>query len=566
MKKQILFAIGLYFILFQNLFAQTRYLANVFTEAQITSTDYKYATVHKSKCWNNAPTTGSCFLRTNYTLPAFNPNLNDDSIKLAIRVFRNASDPITTPKPTILFVQGGGYNATGTGLNAWDGTDENSKICKYFARRGYVVVAVDYRKGWDMTNVNVNDCVTGQPLNPPPVASLCPNYTGNSCDAFTFMEATYRMVQDIRGAHRYIINNCSALQIDTNKIFYYGFSTGAIGVMHAAFGCETGELVDYYEFPNNTGRKLSDITSCGLLDDIGQNLTNGKKIRIAGVGTLAGAIKKVDYIDNSDNVKFLQMTHSTLDEAVMYCTGSLLNFYMMNDPYSSDHLVLKGSGVIYNNAINQNYSNLKVELRSLNRLSHAVDIDATTLIALRQCNSQYETIKCGGATALNCNVIHSVFVDTLLRPFVRKMYSYILNPNYINSNLHYYYPQPWKGIGNNACGPCAIQMQNSSSNCTENQRINTQTEAIMDKIISDEYYLFPNPSNDKITINYISNNYTKKSINIYNLEGKLIKTSQINEDYNYVVIDIHDLPNAKYIVTVISSNNTIEKTLEFIKQ
>ncbi len=101
--------IAITFLLFTlNLFGQ-RYLSNQFTAAQITTTDYVYATVHKSKCWNNAPTNSTdCFWRGNYTLPAFNPNPTYDSIKLAIRIFRNSSDPVTTPKPTILFVQGGG--------------------------------------------------------------------------------------------------------------------------------------------------------------------------------------------------------------------------------------------------------------------------------------------------------------------------------------------------------------------------------------------------------------------------------------------------------------------------
>jgi hypothetical protein len=99
-----------------------------------------------------------------------------------------------------------------------------SDECMEFAKRGYVVAAIDYRLGWvpgDEKKPCKNFCFLGE----------CSLMQDDSCkavykDSLNF--AMYRALQDAAAAMRFIVHYAVNLNIDTNFLYIGGYSAGAI--------------------------------------------------------------------------------------------------------------------------------------------------------------------------------------------------------------------------------------------------------------------------------------------------------------------------------------------------
>lgn len=114
----------------------------------------------------------------------------------------------TSSNPLILVIHGGGFIAG-------DKNETNiTKICKNYAKRGYVAASINYRLGY------VSD----------DTARSC-NYPNYPClfatDKAEWYRAYYRAIQDAKGALRFLINRNSQYNIDTNNVFLTGESAGA---------------------------------------------------------------------------------------------------------------------------------------------------------------------------------------------------------------------------------------------------------------------------------------------------------------------------------------------------
>lgn len=303
--------------------------------------DVCYATVPKSACYKNAPAPGEhCFNTNKYTTTSCTTS-SPDSVVLTMRVFQ----PITTDpsrRPVMLFLQGGGYASGngflsgGGGLRGWSGTDANSQICEYYAREGFVVIAVDYRKGWDSKG---GRCLLGLPCD------NCACEAGaNDCQSFTFMKANYRMVQDIRAAHRKVIQMKDTWNIDIDEVNYLGLSTGAIGILHAAFAAD--DMPGYKKNTTSSSPTLS--SELGGVDQYGVAV-NMALFKVAGVYAVAGAIRDVNWIEASDNVRRATIIFGDQDNAVLPCDGSILGMGYVTEPSPNfNHMSLIGSVGIYN--------------------------------------------------------------------------------------------------------------------------------------------------------------------------------------------------------------------------
>jgi hypothetical protein len=169
------------------LFSQSRYLDEVFTNAKITS-NVQYGQ-------NYSFLTGA---------PVLNPLLMD--------VYEPEGDWIGN-RPLIIYLHTGSFlpiliNGTATGDMHDSATVE---MCKQFARRGYVVVSMDYRLGWNPLSGDVN-VRTG-----------------------TLLQAVYRSVQDTKTCVRYFMmtakTQSNPWRIDTNKIILGGQGTGGYIVL-----------------------------------------------------------------------------------------------------------------------------------------------------------------------------------------------------------------------------------------------------------------------------------------------------------------------------------------------
>lgn len=153
-------------------------------------------------------------------------------------------DTLSFPsRPLLVWIHGGAFLA---------GSKEDQSItrmCKEFAKRGYITASINYRLGMiaDETAWNCN----------------YPNY---SCvfatDSSEWYRALYRGIQDGKGAVRYLINRHLEYRIDTTNVFVAGESAGAFVALGVALLDTPAErLPDTYALPD-VPRPSSNSFSC----------------------------------------------------------------------------------------------------------------------------------------------------------------------------------------------------------------------------------------------------------------------------------------------------------------
>lgn len=199
MNKNLLSVFGAITMLFcvNSAMGQNRYINEVFTEVSKSSNivyDSNYAI-------NLLYGKGIPGLSTS---PIWKENLLCD-------VYTPTGDA-ETKRPVIILTHTGVYLPAYINKQTTGSKDDNSivELANRFAKRGYVVVAMNYRLGWNPATT-IQEQATEQ-----------------------LIKATYRGLQDVRNCVRFIRNNASALGVDTSKIVVGGQGTG--GYISLALG------------------------------------------------------------------------------------------------------------------------------------------------------------------------------------------------------------------------------------------------------------------------------------------------------------------------------------------
>jgi alpha/beta superfamily hydrolase len=135
----------------------------------------------------------------------FQPGVNSPIIttKLRCDIYTPAGDSLTK-RPVILLAHTGSYLPAIINQQTTGNKDDSSivEIATKFAKRGYVVVALNYRLGWN------------------------PQTTVQADAAEQLIKATYRAIQDVRNCIRFIRSNATTYGVDTSKIIVGGQGTG----------------------------------------------------------------------------------------------------------------------------------------------------------------------------------------------------------------------------------------------------------------------------------------------------------------------------------------------------
>jgi hypothetical protein len=66
--------------------------------------------------------------------------------------------------------------------------------------------------------------------------------------------------------------------------------------------------------------------------------------------------------------------------------------------------------------------------------------------------------------------------------------------------------------------------------------------------------MFPNPAKDALTIK-VSTTSSTKQVNVYSAYGELVRVEQIARENSQIILDLTDLTNGIYIVTIIDEEN-----------
>lgn len=167
------------------LMGQTRYIDSLF-QPNLTQQNVIYG---------NAPALNWPYLVETYTA----------SQDLLLDVYEPLGDSITD-RPCLVVAHGGVFLL---------GSKTDAPVvgfCERMASKGYVVVSIDYRLGF------------------------------NTNDSSSAIRATYRGIQDIKAAIRYVKHDAYSLGIDTSKVYAAGNSAGGIMAVHAAYLDESERL------------------------------------------------------------------------------------------------------------------------------------------------------------------------------------------------------------------------------------------------------------------------------------------------------------------------------------
>ncbi len=189
-------------------------------------------------------------------------------------------------RPLILYAFGGAF------LIGWRSQPPIPYMAKKWAKKGFVVASIDYRKGFNL-------------------------FSNRSA-----ARAVYRTIQDLNAALRYLVHHAKLYRIDTDNIILAGSSSGSICALHSAYMQPKDMLeVMFFEYKD-----------LGGLYTNGNEHLRGIHIPIKAVINLWGAMFDLASLKGKDPKKMPKLLsfHASMDHVVHHgYKRPLLNPFFM---------------------------------------------------------------------------------------------------------------------------------------------------------------------------------------------------------------------------------------------
>lgn len=241
------------------------------------------------------------------------PYISETSVynkNLTFDLYRPLGDTLQK-RPAIVMVYGGAF-LIGTTLQP-----QLVDYCRYFAQRGYVVAAIDYRLGFNIAN--------GE----------------------TAIRAVYRAAQDVKSAIRHLKYHANTYGIDTNYVFAGGNSAGGIAAIHAAYVNEAERNASDIMNPTYGGGPFNNWSNLGCTECSG-NAYGQAPASISGVPDLVislwGAIADTSFMQAATDAPLISF-HGTNDLIVNVDTGSPFDYPAFPDLYGAIPMAARANHV-----------------------------------------------------------------------------------------------------------------------------------------------------------------------------------------------------------------------------
>jgi len=353
----------------------TRYLDPVFDDTEITETkNIVYATNFSVALGTPIPTgTSNIPVGADTTIVGADTTITPilfDMPALEMDIFEPTTDSVTE-RPLIIYLHTGTFapifrNGNATGSRTFDWATQ--KFCMEYAKRGYVVANTDYRYGWN----------PALPTEPERATSL--------------IKAAYRGIQDVKAAIRFLRKDYemggNTYGIDTSRIILCGQGTGG----WIATCLNSLDTLVELQLP----KFLDAVTSMPLLDTAiegdwfgyGGSATNnienhkGYSSDHDMVLNMGGAIGDLSWLEAGD--KPIAAVHGNLDAVARFTTGNLTTtgVNVVSNISGSHDVVAKANMLGNNNSIPNLYDPYTVAAkRASNNLIGTADFSGDTITA-----------------------------------------------------------------------------------------------------------------------------------------------------------------------------------------
>lgn len=237
MKNNLLRTVFAAFVLFAALSSQAqnrRYIDRVFADVTKTSN------IMYDSNWAMNLLYGAQGLPTQYTSsPVYMSQQKCD-------IYQPTGDT-AAKRPLIILAHTGSYLPPIMNKQTTGSKDDSNIVymATELARRGYVVMAVNYRVGWRATS------------------------TDQQTATEDLIKATYRAMQDVRCAVRFMNTNASTYKIDTSKVIVGGQGTGGYVALAIATVSNRGDLENNFKFRRNNLTPMVNMDTLGDWTGVG---------------------------------------------------------------------------------------------------------------------------------------------------------------------------------------------------------------------------------------------------------------------------------------------------------
>ena len=458
--------------------------------------------------------TGNIEYDSNRAINIFPPNTPPIiTVKLPCDIYQPEGDT-AIKRPLIILAYTGSYLPAIINQQPTGNKDDSSivELANRMAKRGYVVMAVNYRLGWN------------------------PSTTIQAQAAEQLIKATYRAIQDVRNAIRFIRVNAETYKIDTSKIVVGGQGTGGYVALGLASVNKRSEIEAKVKF------QRGDFTPMVSVDTLGDwnGLGGWGYLNYSGDSSVSGNAHMVfNYGGAMGDLSW--MDASTLPIVGMHCPTDIFA------PYKTGNVVVPTTGVTVINSASGAGAVLPFadSLGINNKINSYNYNDAITTRALAIT---------GG--------IKNLYPFVTSFPAEGSPWEWWDRPTVQANNTY------GLGTGRNADSLSMITNPFMSA-ARAKAYIDTIAQFISPRIavqfgflsnvsvtevnVSNYLGLFPNPAKENVTISMDKNQATISEINLFDITGKVLVSNSGISTHEFV-LNTENLTKGIYLVNVKLAN------------